>query len=70
MKYYLLSAEALPTTFMERVENEGYKPVKFELEYYVFFGLIRRIKTFTKMMPWDWNVSRLKKGQQITGVKS
>ena len=53
---------------MDRVQNEGYKPVKFELEYYIFFGQFRRTKTFTRMMPWDWNVSRLKKGQQITGV--
>lgn len=62
-KYYLIEANEVPTTMMERIQNEGQKPVKFKVERKGFWGT--RIVEKTMMVAFNWNPKSLKKGREI-----
>lgn len=63
-KYFLIEANSVPTTFMDRIQHEGKKPVKFKLERKGFFG--KRIIEKTIMVRSTWNPKSLKVGREIT----
>jgi hypothetical protein len=62
-KYYLIEANEVPTTMMERIQNEGTKPVKFTCERKGFFGT--RVIEKTMMVAWNWNHKSLAKGCEV-----
>ena len=68
MKYYLVEANEVETTMMERIQNEGKKPVVFKVEY-TFLKFFKRVKEVTMMMPYNWNPKSLKKGREIVFPK-
>jgi len=62
-KYYLIKAEEVPTSMMERIQNEGSKPVKLTLtKKWLFFT---KTVEHTHYFRFDFNIKRLSKGQEI-----
>ena len=62
-KYFLIEATEVPTTMMERIQNEGVKEVDFKVERHGFFG--KRIVTKRMLVAWNWNPKSLVIGREI-----
>jgi len=63
IRYYLIKAEVLPTTTMERIQNGITRPVKLTLtRKWLFFTKTVEI---THYFRYDFDVRNLSKGQEI-----
>ena len=71
-KHYLIEANDIPTSMMQRINLEGQKPVEFKVTtkawwWFSLFGKEYGVWKETKRMnvAWNWNPKVLKPGREI-----